>query len=109
SLAYTLASNRRMVQGFTSTAGNPLDRDWGLNDLNAQHQIQLQLGYNFGNTLRTSWTVVARSGAPITPRVSGDINGDGVGGNDRAFVFDPDSVGDPALASSMRALLENGS
>ena len=109
SLAYTLASNRRLVQGFTSTAGNPLDREWGLNDLNAMHQIQLQLGYNFGNTLRLNWTVVGRSGAPITPRISGDVNGDGVGSNDRAFIFDPASTADSALAASMRKLLDNGS
>src|SRR5205085_10261842 len=103
------ASNARLVQGFQSTAGNPLDRAWGLNDQNAMHSIQLQLGTNIKNVLRVSWTVVGRSGQPITPRVSGDINGDGVGGNDRAFIFDPARTPDSALAANMQQLLDNGS
>jgi hypothetical protein len=109
SASYTLASNRRLVQGFQSTAGNPLDRDWGLNDLNAMHSIQLNLGTNVKNVLRLSWTIVGRSGAPITPRVSGDINGDGVSGNDRAFIFDPSTTADSALAADMQRLLDTGS
>lgn len=109
SLAYTIASNSRLVQGFTSTAGNPLDREWGLNDINAMHSVQLNLGTNIKNVLRLNWTIVGRSGAPITPRVSGDINGDGFGGNDRAFIFDPATTGDPALAAAMQRLLDTGS
>lgn len=109
SLAYTISSNSRLVQGFTSTAGNPLDREWGLNDLNAMHSLQLNLGTNIKNVLRVNWTIVGRSGAPITPRVSGDINGDGVGGNDRAFIFDPAKTGDSALAADMQRLLDTGS
>src|SRR4051812_16036960 len=108
-MAYTLASNTRLVQGFTSTAGNPLDREWGLNDLNAMHSIQLTLGTNIKNVLRMSWTIVGRSGQPITPRVSGDINGDGVSGNDRAYIFDPALTGDSALAADMQRLLDTGS
>jgi hypothetical protein len=109
SASYTVAANRRLVQGFQSTAGNPLDRDWGQNDLNAMHSIQLNLGTNIKNVLRLNWTIVGRSGAPITPRVSGDINGDGVGGNDRAFIFDPAATADSALAADMQRLLDTGS
>jgi hypothetical protein len=109
SLAYTLAANSRLVQGFTSTAGNPLDREWGVNDVGARHAIQLNLGTNIKNVLRVNWTIVGRSGAPITPRVSGDINGDGVSGNDRAFIFDPALTGDTVLANDMQRLLETGS
>jgi hypothetical protein len=109
SVSYTLASNARLVQGFTSTAGNPLDREWGQNDLNAMHSIQLNLGTNIKNVLRMSWTIVGRSGQPITPRVSGDINGDGVSGNDRAFIFNPAATGDSAIAADMRRLLDTGS
>jgi len=36
------------------------------------------------------------------------VNGDGYA-NDRAFVFNPASASDPAVASAMRSLLENGS
>ncbi|HEY6220546.1 MAG TPA: carboxypeptidase regulatory-like domain-containing protein, partial [Gemmatimonadaceae bacterium] len=109
SLAYTLSSNRRQLYGFSSTGGNPLDREWGVNDINAMHQLQLTLGFNFGNTLRTSWTIAARSGAPITPRISGDVNGDGVGGNDRAYVFEPNAIADSTFKASMQQLLDNGS
>ena len=107
--SYTISSNSRLVQGFQSTAGNPLDREWGLNDLNAMHAIQLNLGTNIKNVLRLNWTIVARSGAPITPRVSGDINGDGVSSNDRAFIFDPAATPDSALAADMQRLLDTGS
>jgi hypothetical protein len=109
SASYTLATNRRLIQGFQSTSANPLDREWGLNDLTSKHAIQLNLGFNIRSTLRINWTVVARSGQPISPRVSGDINGDGVGSNDRAFIFDPDKVSDSTLAANMRQLLTNGS
>ena len=109
SASYTLSSNTRLVQGFQSTSGNPLDREWGLNDLNAMHAIQLNLGTNVKNVLRINYTIVGRSGAPITPRVSGDINGDGVTSNDRAFIFDPATAADPTLAADMQRLLDTGS
>jgi hypothetical protein len=60
------------------------------------------------NTLRLNWSVSARSGVPLTPRVSGDVNGDGYS-NDRAFVFDPAHTTDSALASQMGQLLSDGS
>src|SRR5207245_5983117 len=44
------------------------------------------------------------SGAPFTPLVGSDINGDGAR-NDRAFVFDPVSTSDPAVASGIQSLL----
>jgi hypothetical protein len=40
--------------------------------------------------------------------VAGDVNGDGYS-NDRAFVFNPGSASDPALATAMQSLLANGS
>ena len=105
---YTRSWNRRLVQGFTSTVGNPLDREWGDNDINAKHQIQLNLNYNLLNTFRLNWAISARSGVPITPRIAGDVNGDGYS-NDRAFVFDPAHTADSALAAQMRQLLDTGS
>jgi hypothetical protein len=45
------------------------------------------------------------SGAPFTPLVNSDINGDGAR-NDRAFIFDPSAPGtDPAVASGIQKLL----
>jgi hypothetical protein len=106
--SYTRSWNRRLIQGFSSTVGNPLDREWGANDLNAKHQVQLGINYNLLNTFRLNWTVSARSGVPITPRISGDVNGDGYS-NDRAFVFDPAHTADSSLAAQMRQLLDDGS
>ncbi len=106
--SYTRTWNRRLIYGFSSTVGNPFDRQWGANDINSKHQIQVGLNYNLLNTLRLNWTVTARSGVPITPRISGDVNGDGYS-NDRAFIFDPAQTPDSALAAQMRQLLDHGS
>jgi len=105
---YTRSWNRRLLQGFSSTVGNPLDTQWGDNDLNAKHQIQIGLNYNVLNTVRLNWNIGVQSGTPITPRVAGDINGDGYS-NDRAFIYDPAHTADTALASAMRQLLDSGS
>ena len=45
------------------------------------------------------------SGAPYTPIVSGDINGDGSSRNDRAFIFNPATTADTAIANGMARLL----
>src|SRR5207244_2621242 len=44
------------------------------------------------------------SGAPFTPIVGSDINGDGAK-NDRAFIFNPARTADTAIANGMQALL----
>ena len=38
--------------------------------------------------------------------VIGDVNGDGYS-NDRAFIFDPASVSDPAMAAAMNRLADS--
>jgi len=48
------------------------------------------------------------SGTPYTPMVGSDINGDGAR-NDRAYVFDPSTAADPAVAAAMKTLLANNS
>jgi hypothetical protein len=50
--------------------------------------------------------VIARSSSssPFTPRVGGDINGDGAR-NDAAFIFDPSHTADPALRAGMETVL----
>ncbi|HEX5715081.1 MAG TPA: hypothetical protein VF179_02910, partial [Thermoanaerobaculia bacterium] len=63
-------------------------------------------------TLRPwSWMTVGAvgrltSGARLTPRVDGDVNGDGTR-NDPAFVFDPAATSDTALAGGMSRLLRS--
>jgi hypothetical protein len=107
-LTYTMQLNRREVPGSQSTTGNPLDVQWGLNDLGQVHRVTLSLAANIRNVVRLSYNMMAASGVPVTPRVVGDINGDGYG-NDRACIYDPRSTSDPALANAMQTLLESGS
>lgn len=93
--------------GFSAatTAGNPNVAEWATGSNDRRHALSLVLGYPV-----TSWaqlTLISRltSGSPFTPMVGGDVNGDGAS-NDRAFVFDPGSTADAALADGMRRLLD---
>ena len=58
--------------------------------------------------MNVSWYGQFRSGAPFTPMIAGDVNGDGYS-NDRAFIFKPADANDPAVASGIQALLDHGS
>lgn len=108
SLSYVLADVRESFRGFTSTAGNPLAVETAPSSFSSRHQLVYSLGYNLFDWVRLSWYGSFRSGAAFTPTVASDINGDGYA-NDRAFIFDPGSVSDPALADGIRTLLESGS
>jgi len=91
--------------GWATTAADPRAPEWAPSDFEQRHAFQLSairpLG-RWGNL-----TVVARllSGAPFTPVVDGDVNGDGLA-NDRAFVFDPAGAADPELRAGLQALLD---
>ena len=104
SAAYVYSSNKQQVRGFQNTAGNPLVVEWARASFDTRHQISYNLGYNFFDAVRVNWSGSFRSGNPYTPVVSGDVNGDGYS-NDRAFIFDPATVADPAVASAMTSLL----
>src|SRR5436190_1477026 len=103
-ISYVYSNLRERVRGFTNTAGNPLDLEWGRSTFDSRHQIQYNIAYNFFDAVRVNWFGNFRSGTPYTPIVAGDINGDGYA-NDRAFVYDPASANDPALASAIQSLL----
>jgi len=103
-LAYTLGSVRDRANGFTSTAGSPLVVSDARSSMDWRHQVQVTLGANLFDLIRVSWLQRFTSGTPYTPITGGDLNGDGYA-NDRAFVFDPASTADTALASGMRRLL----
>jgi hypothetical protein len=45
------------------------------------------------------------SGIPFTPRVTGDVNGDGDANNDRAFIPNPATTADTSLARQMNQLI----
>jgi hypothetical protein len=105
-VSYVYSNLRERVRGFTNTAGNPLDVEWARSPFDSRHQIQYNLGYNFFDAVRANWFGNFRSGTPYTPIVSGDINGDGYA-NDRAFIYNPATTADPALASAMQSLLNS--
>jgi hypothetical protein len=110
SLGYVLSSVREQTRGFGNggTVGNPLDVSWSRSPFDARHQFTYTLGYNFLDAVRIDWFGQVRSGTPFTPMVVGDVNGDGWS-NDRAFVFEPGSTSDPAIASAMQSLLSSSS
>ena len=107
-LSYTLNSVRDRTNGFTSTVANPFDVISGRATLDWRHQVQFNVGYNLLDVVRLNWFETFVSGLPFTPMIGGDVNGDGYGANDRAFIFDPTHTTDHTLASAMNALL-NGS
>ncbi|MFL5621732.1 MAG: carboxypeptidase regulatory-like domain-containing protein [Gemmatimonadaceae bacterium] len=107
-VSYVYSNVRERIRGFNNTAGNPLDVEWARSSFDSRHQIQYNLGYNFFDAVRLNWFGSFRSGTPYTPLVAGDVNGDGYA-NDRAFVYNPATTGDPALAASMQSLLNGAS
>ena len=108
SVSYVYSNVRDRVRGFNSTVGNPFDAYWSRSSADSRHQIVYNLGYNLFDAVRVNWYGQVRSGSPFTPTISGDVNGDGYS-NDRAFVVDPATTADPALAAGIRELLDNGS
>lgn len=104
-LSYVYSNVREQFRGFSSTVGNPLAVEWGRSSFDSRHQIVYNLGYNFFDFVRVNWFGQFRSGSPYTPMVAGDINGDGYQ-NDRAYIPSL-SDSDPALAASVRSLLDN--
>lgn len=107
-LSYVISDVKDQFRGFTSTVGNPLDIQSGRSAFNSRHQVSYNFGYNFFDVMRVNWNGSFRSGVPYTPTIVGDINGDGYS-NDRAFIFDPASTVDAALAAQMRQLIDASS
>jgi len=106
SINYTLAAVKEQYRGFQSTIDNPRLIDWSRAGGESRHQITYNLFYNFFDAVRVNWFGQIRSGSPFTPGIAGDVNGDGYS-NDRAFIYNPDSTADPALATAMRSLIAN--
>ncbi|HEY8311018.1 MAG TPA: hypothetical protein VIG47_10705, partial [Gemmatimonadaceae bacterium] len=112
--AYTLQRTRDQssftccsaAQGFASptTAGNPNLTEWAPGDQDVRNTIQTYLTKPVNSWLEVTANARLSSGAPFTPIVSGDINGDG-SHNDRAFIFNPTTTADPALAAAMKQLI----
>ena len=94
------------VGGLSSatTAGDPNIREWGTSDLERRHLLQTTVTYQIRPWIDVSAIGRYTAGARFTPRVGGDVNGDGVR-NDRAFIFDPATTSDPVVADGIGRLL----
>ena len=105
SLAYVYGEVREQVRGFNgNTAGDPNAVEWTRAGFDVRHQIQYSLFANLFDAVRLSWSGAFRSPQPFTPLVAGDVNGDGYS-NDRAYIANPATAADPALAAAMRTLI----
>jgi len=113
-VSYTLTRSRDQSsfgccsasQGFAAptTAGDPNVPEWATSDLERRHAVLATVSYPVSDALDVGAIGRLLSGAPFTPLVGSDVNGDGAR-NDRAFLFDPVTASDTAVASGMRALL----
>lgn len=106
-LSYVLADVREQFLGFSSTVDSPVGIEWSRGSNFSRHQIQYSLSYNAWDAVRISWFGNFRSGIFYTPTINQDVNGDSYG-NDRAFVFDPATVTDPALKAGLDNFLATG-
>jgi len=114
-LGYTLTRARDQssfsccsaASGFASptTRGNPDAREWSRSSLERRHAFVGTATLPVARALDLSAIGTFTSGAPFTPIVGSDINGDGAK-NDRAFIFNPAFTADPAVAAGMQALLD---
>jgi hypothetical protein len=93
---------------FATTVGNPNDVEWARSSLNRAHNVIGTVTYPLSSSFEITAIGRMTSGAPFTPLVGADINGDG-SRNDRAFIFDPASAADPVVAAGMTQLLGGSS
>ena len=101
--SYTL-SHSRDQSSFEETAGNPNLATWGPSDLQRKHSIVATVTYPLVPSVELTLIGRLMSGSPYTPVVGGDINGDG-SRNDRAFIYDPATAPDTAIANGMSRVL----
>src|SRR5581483_7411555 len=85
-LTYTYGHIRVETRGNDgTTAGDPNDVEWGRPTAEIRHTLNAYFLAQLGRFDRVTLFGQLRSGAPFTPMVRGDVNGDGRF-NDRAFV-----------------------
>lgn len=100
--------NAQQAFGSPTTAADPNRTPWGTSDLERRHVIVTTVTMPLHPSVEFTMVGRATSGQPYTPRVANDINGDGAR-NDRAFIFNPATTADPALAAAMQNLLDDAS
>ena len=101
--SYTL-SHSRDQSSFGATAGNPNVATWGPSSMQRKHSVVATVTYPIIPSLELTLIGRLMSGAPFTPMVGGDVNGDG-SRNDRAFIYDPATAPDSAIANGMSRVL----
>jgi hypothetical protein len=95
--------------GGNQTAGDPNDYEWATSSNQHRHNFQAQISWPITPAFELASNLGMISGAPYTPIVAGDINGDGSSRNDRAFIYNPATTTDTALATGMSRLLNSTS
>lgn len=107
-LTYSHLGIDQTFYGFSSTVGNPFDIQAGPSLQGGRHRISLLWrSLPFFDLVYVTAGIQALSGARYTPRIIGDVNGDGAS-NDRAYIVDPALAADSALAAGMQSLLDGG-
>ena len=110
-LSYTLMSAQDQggsgggFGGGNQTAGDPNVYEWATSSSQHRHNFQAQISWPITPAFELASNLSMVSGAPYTPIVSGDVNGDGSGRNDRAFIYNPATTADTAVANGMSRLL----
>src|SRR6266516_4491847 len=84
----------------------PLVRGWATSDLERRHAFFATVTLPIASALELGAIGRLTSGAPFTPVVGSDINGDGAR-NDRAFIFVPATAPDTVVGNAMRTLIAN--
>lgn len=93
------------VFASATTAANPNVQEWAPSAFDRRHIIVGTVTHPLTSSFEVTMIGRFTSGAPFSPLVSADINGDG-SRNDRAFIFDPNApTTDPVLADGMRRIL----
>jgi hypothetical protein len=90
--------------GSATTAGNPNQQEWAQSQFARRHNVIATVTHPLSSSFEITAIGRMTSGAPFSPLVGADINGDGAR-NDRAFIFDPATAGDADLAAGMTKLL----
>ena len=85
-VSYAWAQAREQSRGFDDvTAGDPRGITWSPSRGDVRHTISGSLAQQLTDDIKLTMGAQARSGIPFSPRVQGDVNGDGRW-NDLAFI-----------------------
>lgn len=104
---YGFTYQREQFAGSTSTAGDPFAIGTSRGSI-PMHQFNTTLRRKLGTFGVIALFGQVRSGMRFTPTVAGDINGDGIAWNDRAFIGTSGSAGDIESSAQIQQLIERG-